>query len=241
MQNNSDKFDHLIALAATKCLDEEARALNDLDTSEVKFDEAYYRKKRKIVSRYKRSSGFSLTKTIVIRIAAVLVIAVVLAGVLSSCVPGWREAIRDAIISLYDNYFTVYFDPPSGQEKETDPPQTVVVPTYIEEIRMPTGLSDDTWSETVVNSHAKFSCDYYIGEEYLFSFTQFLLKPNDKYVDNEDVDITYTNINGHEAMIINYVNKEETCIIWSDGEYSYQVFSSQCDIDTLLKYAKSVK
>ena len=31
MQNNTDKLDHLIALAASKCLDEEAKALMDID------------------------------------------------------------------------------------------------------------------------------------------------------------------------------------------------------------------
>ena len=51
MQNNTDKLDHLIALAASKCLDEEAKALMDTDTSNVKFDDDYYRKRKKVINK----------------------------------------------------------------------------------------------------------------------------------------------------------------------------------------------
>ena len=51
MQNNSDKFDHLISLSAIKCTEEDAKDFNDLDTSDVVFDSSYYRKRNKIIKR----------------------------------------------------------------------------------------------------------------------------------------------------------------------------------------------
>jgi len=38
MHKNSDKFDHLIALVAMKCVEEEAEELKNADTSNVEFD-----------------------------------------------------------------------------------------------------------------------------------------------------------------------------------------------------------
>ena len=92
-----------------------------------------------------------------------------------------------------------------------------------------------------MQTRAGINIDYYLNEEYLFSFSQVLLKPNDNYVNNEDADITYTSINGSDAAIVEYVNKEDIYILWSDGEYSYYIASTECDIETLIFYAECVK
>ena len=49
MQNNSDKFDHLISLSAIKCTEEDAKKLKDIDTSDVVFDASYHRKRNKLI------------------------------------------------------------------------------------------------------------------------------------------------------------------------------------------------
>ena len=82
---------------------------------------------------------------------------------------------------------------------------------------------------------------YYVGEEYQFSFTQFLLNPSDKYVDSEEMQVTYTEINGYEATVVEYKNKDEIYILWNDGEYAYQIFSSILSAEDLIRYAVSVK
>ena len=78
-------------------------------------------------------------------------------------------------------------------------------------------------------------------KEYLFSFTQGVLNPSDKYVDNENVNVTYHQINGKNATAVEYIDKKAINVFWSDGEYSYQIFSTECDLDTLIMYAESVK
>ena len=243
MLNHSDKLDHLIALAAMKCIDDEAAALQEIDTSDVHFDKAYYRKKRKIIRKYQHVQDAKPFKLVAVRLIAAVLLTIGLIALLIGCVPGWKEAIYDAIVGWYEQYFTVRYETPSGQEKETETESAgeIVVPKVIEEVRKPTALPEGVWEDEVVNTNAKLSIDYYIGEEHLFSFTQFLLKPHDKYVDSEDIVITYTYINGNYATIVDYVNKNETNILWSDGEYSYHIFSTRCDINTLLEYAKSVK
>ena len=75
----------------------------------------------------------------------------------------------------------------------------------------------------------------------LFSFSQMLLKPNDNLIDNEDVHVTYVKINSNDATVVESVYEREIYIFWNDGEYSYQIFSTECDIEALIKYAESVK
>ena len=245
MLNHTDKFDHLIALAAMKCAEDDARMLRELDASDVKFDASYHQKKNRIIRKYKGAPRGSRFKTRTVRLIAAVVVILTMLGVLIGCVPRLRQAIYDAIVGWYEKFFTVSFESPDGQEQEnaadekTD--EAKAAPTYIMEHRKPTALPEDALEDVIVHSNIKMSIDYYVGEEYLFSFTQFLLKPFEKYVDNEEMDVTYTEINGYEATVIEYKFKDEICILWNDGEYAYQIFSNTLSVQELMKYAVSVK
>ena len=250
MWSDSDKFDHLIALAAMKCAEEDAQALRDMDAKTVSFDELYCRKRSKMIRKHKRiPHSRSTFKAVVVRVAVAIVITLALAALLAGCVTALRQAIYDAIVEYYDEYFAIRYEISDVQEKETgyveeSVTQTeaeIIVPTFIEKIRKPTSLPEGAWEDEIINKNTKISVDYYVGEEYLFSFTQFLLNPSDKYVDNEDSIVTYMSVNGNDATIVEYEEKKEKIILWSDGKYSYQIFSTELSIEELLEYAKSVK
>ncbi len=249
MQNNSDKFDHLIALAATRCIDEEVKAFNETDVSDVNFDAAYYRKKKHIINKYKRRENARFAKTVSVRVAAAILIILTLAGVLIGCVPKWREAIYKAIVEWYDEYFAVGYEDPKGSEGETrysgaletEPQEVMAVPTYIEEVRKPTNLPEGVWEDVIAQTSSGITIDYYLKEEYLFSFTQRLLVQNEIHIDNEEVNVTQININGNDASVVDHVNKKEIHILWNDGEYLYHILSTECDLETLIEYAESVK
>ncbi|MBR2388514.1 MAG: DUF4367 domain-containing protein [Clostridia bacterium] len=249
MQNNSDKFDHLISLSAIKCTEEDAEKLNELDTSDVVFDPSYYKKRNKIINKYRRAPSLKSTKSVMLRLAAAIMIVIMIGGALIGCVPSLRKAIFDAIVKWYDRFVTVSYDNEEGREKETgyeeestlqidaDP----VVPKSIENIRKPRDLPEGVWEDLVIQSSTGLEIDYYRNEDYLFSFSQMLLKPNDNRVDNEDVDITYVKINSNDGTVVEYENKKEIILFWCDGEYSYRIVAAECDFETLIKYAESVK
>ena len=250
MLNNQDKLDYMIALAAMKCAEEDAKAFNDLDTSDVVFDASYYKKRKKIINKYKRGPAMKTTGQVLIRLAAAIMIIVTLSVVLIGCVPGLRKAIYDAIVGWYNEYFTVRYENPDGYEKETrhsGPLETesaaveMIAPTYIEEVRKPSNLPDGVWEDVISQNNTQITIDYYIGEEYLFSYTQMVLKVNDKYIDNDEVSIRPIDINGNDGTVIEYTEKNELNIIWSDNVYSYHIFSTECDLETLLKYAERVE
>lgn len=256
MQNNTDKLDHLIALAASKCLDEEAKALMDIDTSNVQFDAEYYRKRKQAINKYNRRSRLKCTKTVAIRLLAAIMIMVMLSCALIGCVPEWRRAIYNAIVEWYEDCFAVRYEATTGEEAETrypettavepeeaaaEPEQSKPVPTYIEEVRKPTNLPNGLWEDIVTKTRTTINIDYYFGEEYLFSFTQRVLKLNDKHFDSDGAEVTHIKINENDATVVEYANKEEIYVLWSDGEYSYHIFSTECDIEALIQYAESVK
>lgn len=257
MNNNSDKLDHLIALAASKCLDEEAKALMDIDTSGVQFDDEYYRKKKKVINKYKRRRSPRLAKTVAIRVAAAIMIIITLTCALIGCVPKWRRAIYNAIVEWYEDCFAVRYEATTGEEAETrypetteaepeeanaaEPEETKPVPEYIEEVRKPTYLPEGVLADVSAKTSIGINIDYYFNEEYLFSFTQRVLKSNDKQFDNEGAEVSYIKINEKDATVVEYSDKEEIYVLWSDGEYAYYIISTGCDVETLIKYAESVK
>lgn len=249
MQNNSDKFDHLISLSAIKCIEEDAKKLKDIDTSDVVFDSSYHRKRNKIINKYRLKPSFKSTKSVMIRVLAAILIMVMLSCALIGCMPRLREAIFNAIVRWYESYVTVNYDRPDGREMETGYEEDAVsqidtdfvAPKYIENERKPTDLPEGAWEDIILKNSVGLEIDYYCNEDYLFSFSQMLLKPNDKHVDNEDVEVTYVKINGNDATVVEYVNKKEIYILWNDGEYSYQIISTECDLETLISYAESVK
>ena len=231
-----------------KCTEEEARALRELDTSGVEFDASYYRKRKKIINQCKRASFRKTAKTVTVRVAVAAMILVMLGGVLIGCVPGLRKAIFDAIVKWYESYVTVRYDNQEGQGEETgheettpQPNAALVAPTYIEDIRKPTDLPEGTWEDVLAKNSTTIYIDYYCNDDYLFSFSQMLLKPRDSRVDNEEIDVTYIKINDKDAMVVESLNESEINILWSDGEYSYSIASIVCDLETLTQYAKSVK
>ena len=178
MYNKSDKFDHLIALAAMKCAEEDAKELNELDTSSVKFDPSYYRKRAKMINGRKRRPALKRARTVTLRVAAAIMIISMLGCIMIGCVPEWREAIFGAIIEWYDNCFAVRFETPGGSEPETEPTDTndgqPTAPTSIEEIRKPTDLPEGVREDILLQNLSTFVVDYYFNDEYLFSFSQRL-------------------------------------------------------------------
>ncbi len=229
-----------------KCADEEADELNSLDTSSVSFDPSYYKKRSKIIRQYKyKQTG---RRSIAVRLAVAIAAALILMTLLIGCVPRLREAIYNAIVEWYNECFSVRYEDPDGKEKETGyeeesttEAESIVAPTYIKNVRKPTDLPEGVWEDVLSENNTQITIDYYMGDEYLFSFVQSILKPIDKYVDSEDINVTYIDINGNNATVVEHTGKKEISIIWSDSEYSYYIFSTECDLDALVQYAKSVK
>ena len=240
MWNNADKFDHLISLAALKCTEEEAKKLNESDTSDVEFGKSYYRKRSRIIRKYRGGYKASVFAVMAVKLAAAAVIIVALLAVLIGCVPGLRQAIYDAVIEWYEEYLSIRFDGSGIPEKETEEDDGTP-PTCIEEHHKPTNLPEGVWEDVLINTDYEITIDYYMGEEYLFSFSQLLLDTNGISFDNEGATVTYAVINGNNATVIEYETNSTICIVWNDEEYIYLLTTEVFELEELMHYAKSVK
>ena len=105
-------------------------------------------------------------------------------------------------------------------------------PTYI-----PAGVEE----EFIHKSLMGVLYEYYIGNDLVYSFNQMLLKDNDKYIDNETAKVMPIYINDNSGTLVEYIEKEEIHIIWTDSEYVYKLISWGYDKDELIKVACSVE
>ena len=269
MKNNRyERIDHLIAIAASEYLQREVARFESLDTSNVQFDATYYRKRAKIIRQIKRRPMLQKVKLIAVRVAVALLILILLAALVISCVPPVREAVFKAFIAWQDDHFKVSFQVDNGidsgltspaqtdEEKElstdtgsdssdtmsSDPPSTEVLnpPTKIEVKRKPTALPQGTYEDVVWNSPIMLSIDYYLNDGFLFSYSQNLLTAQQGY-DNTNAIITNVLVNGRDGVFVEYNQDSPNYLEWSDGEYRYQIMSEVYGKDELIAIAESVK
>lgn len=124
----------------------------------------------------------------------------------------------------------------------TEPPEVIVSPPIeIEEVRKPTYIPAGVEEEFIHKSFAGAFYEYYFGNDLVYSFNQMLLKGNDKYIDNETAKVMPIYINDNSGTLVEYIEKEEIHIIWTDSEYVYKLISWGYDKDELIKVACSVE
>ena len=124
----------------------------------------------------------------------------------------------------------------------TEPPEGIVSPpAEIEEVRKPTYLPAGVEEELSYESYAGVVYEYYFGDDMAYLFDQMVLKGNDKYVDSETAKVSAIEINGFMGTLVEYTEKDELHIIWTDSEYVYQLISWNYDKDELVKVACSVE
>lgn len=120
---------------------------------------------------------------------------------------------------------------------------TKPIPTQIEEVRKPTyqipgvELEEDVVAITslIVN------IDYYVGDDYIYSYSQHILKTSQKYFDSEGALVSERGFDGYVAQVITYKDKQEIQFIWNDGEYVYTLSSITLSVDDLVEIARSVQ
>ena len=259
----------MIQLAYLQCGAKDAALFDETDGSEVPVPESLTRKIMRLIARKSREKTVGRTKLIVgrVAIAAMLIMSIMFTMLIS--VSGIREAIWRAIVEWHENYIVISFENPeeendaqntavdsadetendtveeASSETETGLPsesKTPVTPppTSIEEVRKPSYVMDGV-VEDVIKTHACFMVDYYLENDLIYSFSQFVLDENKKYIDNETANIETIDINNHSASLVTYENNSEIYIVWNDGEYVYVLSSSLIAVEQMIIIAESVK
>ncbi|MBE6601034.1 MAG: DUF4367 domain-containing protein [Ruminococcaceae bacterium] len=113
-------------------------------------------------------------------------------------------------------------------------------PTQIEVIRKPTALPQGVYEDIVRDSKVNLTIDYYLNQEYIFSYSQKLITVQRGYDDTE-AQITDVQVNEQRGVLIEYRDEPLVIIEWTDGEYRYQIMTEVYGKDQLIALAESVK
>lgn len=261
--SENDKLDRLIGIAFFDCGVKDAEFFRNIDTSDIPDNPRLDRKIHRLIKRKAREATVKKTKRIAWRVAVatMLILSIMFAALMS--ISAIREAIWKTIVSWYENYITVQYEPPQQEVSEnnndnstisendlsdthssdTSDSQAVIVlpPTEILEIRKPTWLPEETVEDMISQDKWTVYTDYYLNEEYIASFQQLVLKKYERYYNNEDALVENFYIGNSKAIFVSYKNYSEKYIVWSDGEYIYTLTSETLEKEQMIQIAESVK
>jgi hypothetical protein len=265
--SENDKLDHLIGLAFWDCGAKDAEFFRNIDTSDIADNPRLDRKIHRLIKRKAREAAVKKKKRVAWRVAVatMLILSIMFAALMS--ISAIREAIWKTIVSWYENYITVQYEPPQATaptdntnvsvapetsagtsnnevnnngENNTDA-VIVLPPTEILEIRKPTWLPEGTVEDVLGNDEWSVCIDYYINDTYIASFQQIVLKKYERYYNNETALIENFYIDKSEAIFVSYKDFLEKYIIWSDGSYIYTLTSENLNKEQMIQIAESVK
>ena len=110
----------------------------------------------------------------------------------------------------------------------------------IKEVRKPTWMPDGLEEVEGVNTRLLVSVDYYMGDEYYFTYMQQPIAIGDTYVDNEGAILTEISINGYSGILATYSGEDRLNLIWSDDEYIYYICGELISPEDSIKIAESI-
>lgn len=254
-----DKLDLMIGLALSLERDKDLVMFDELDTSEVIKDKKYYQVKKSIFRNYRIKTVMRHIKTGVPKVAVFIVAILSAATIAVTSIKPLRNAVIDAIIEWRDEYLTIRYNVPesayteeeetteittedtsSSQELQT-PAETIIPPESIEEVRKPTYVPEGVVEDVVIESYATILIDYYLNDNYVYSFTQETMSENVTYVDNDDTTVNQITINDCNVQVVENKADGLNFLIWNDGEYVYQISSYFYEMEQLIDIAESVK
>ena len=248
------KLDCLIRLAFIDDASEDAAEFDSIDDSDVVLSDGLLTRVRRLVAAKKRKNGVKKIKKVMSRVGMVALIAMAALLVLLFSVSATREAIFNAVMEWYDDYFTVQFNPSDAEASESSngvadteaPPEStekpaLIPPATIEEIRKPTYLPNGVEEEIVAQSQSACVYEYYIGDEWVGSFQQFILTDTKKYFDSEGAITENVFINDYTGLLITYEKKENILLVWSDNEYIYILETEMLEVEDIIKICESVQ
>ena len=255
----NDKLDVLIALSAKDCGNDDVEMFRSLDKSDVNLGKNFYAKQRRIVNKYERKPTVTLLRKCLIRVAVALMALMSVGFLTVMAVPDLRETVFEAVVEWYENYVSIRFEPSGGENNEhtdtkssttsasseitgeSDISNTVITPpTKIEKVMKPTYIPEGAEEDIVMNNKSSVVIDYFLGDDLILSFSQTIFDDREKLFDNIGLNACEIVIDGYKAVAFEY-ETEGYAIIWTDGEYYYQVCSTTIDKDELIKVASSVR
>ncbi len=239
----NDKLDLIIAWAARDCENDEAEKFKNIDTSGVVLSAGFYARKRRLIGRYKLRPALAVCRKCFVRVAVALMALMSIGFLTVMAIPDVRNAMFDAVVEWYEDYIAVRLDPGKDGDHTGEGTSSSAggALTRVERAMKPTYIPQQNVEEDVIrNSESGVVIDYYVGDDLILTYYQMIYDGSETLIDSDISDMYDTEINGNKAVVIKH-RSEGYMIIWTDGEYYFQLHSTVFGTDELIKIASSVK
>lgn len=269
---SNNKFERLIILAAMDCGKSDLDMFNQIDTSDVVFDNRFKRKKYKIIRNYKHRGRYTLTKKVIFKTLLILAILLSIVAMAVVASDAWRDSDYEVVVEEYSDHFLINFAP-SGQSQQTTAEKTsevvseeinfepssenesedisdetteesttiTVKPSTPERVtRLPTWLPKDLEEVEGIKKPGMVVSDYFLGDDYYFTYVQHPIDEGGIHVDNEGATITNVFINGYSGILITYQGEMRLNLFWNDNDYLYYICGELITPEEAIKIAESV-
>ncbi len=230
---HTDKFDALLSLACTKCVQDEAADFLSQDVSQIK-ENPKIRRKILGVSRKTKLNTLKI-------IALVALLCMSVAFTACMLVPEIRQIVWNVFVKGQGDHVEIEFE--SGEETEavTEPP-VEVYPTAIEKKAQLTYQPEEWALIDEMYSAAQYTIFFSTeSQEFKCQFTQTCIEDANSYVDMQDGQIGYLDINNKKAALIEHEGDIKFySLIWQDEQYRYTLYGSFASISELIKIAEGI-
>lgn len=228
---NDKEFDKLLDSAMEEVALEDAEMAETIDTSWVVFSESFSGRMSELIEGSKRRLAISHKKRCVLLIAAIISVLF-----LTACtgIPKLREAVFEPIFDFGRKSFRMEFVS-TGETSAERPNFVQMAPTYI-----PEGYKEVKNHYIIGINNSKSYIVYDNGISYICVDQEYVEEA--KYnIDNEHSTIGTVKINGYEAVLVTWDNSNSINILWNDGVYAYDLYSTDLSLDEAVKMAESIR
>ncbi len=227
---NSKSFDDLFDAALEEVALEDAEMAESIDTSWVVFSDKFTRQMQELIEASRRSIALSRKKRCVLLIAAIISVLF-----LTACmgIPKLRKAIFEPVFDFGRKSFRMEYVS-TGETSAERPDFVQMAPTYI-----PEGYKEVKNRCIIGIDTSKSYLEYEKGISYITVDQEYVEEA--KYnIDNERSTIGSITVNGYEAVLVTFRDSDSIFIIWNDGTYAYEVYSTSLSLDEAVKIAESI-
>lgn len=234
-ERSNDRFDSLISAAVVDCVYQTADEFCAVDTSAVPSTPRLYKKVMRNLPGRKR------TTVKVILVAALVAAFVALTA--CACITEIREYVWGVVTEWYGDHFEVSFEP---EPVTTEEPETTASeaekPTTIERVAKLTYLPEGCYKVSEVSLSTHYIVEYSVENEWSFRFGQSIYGSTNSFMDGENENILYVQVNGREGVLTEDAEGEIMmyCLFWQDDQYRYYLQGHFSSISELVCIAETV-
>ena len=226
----NDKLDALIMLSAHVLAEKNAEEFLSTDTSDVVVPKSLDRRVKRMINRERRKQEYGKWYTALRNVAAGFLIACTVTLAFMMSVEAVRTALWETIVQWFDDYISIMH-----VTKDE-------VPTTIETKMEPTAYPAEWEREVIADKEKLSSIRYKKDGDVIMTYHQGLLNKDNNWIDNDSMLVTEVMIGSYKGLLIQYTDRNQYSIEWSDGSYSFSLATQSAivTIDEMLSIARSV-